>query len=90
MLVIVDMIDWFCLSHFPSRIPLLEGISIRSQQQYRNMEREILNEFFSNIYVKREKRESLILLFHGKRLASTLHIGLIYIHTHGTHNTVRQ
>ena len=40
--------------------------------------------------VKREKGESLIFIIFTERLTTTLHIGLIYIHTHGSHNTVRK
>ena len=47
--------------------------------------------FLSSVENGYVKRESLILLFPQKvNIVSTLHIGLIYIHTHRTHNTVRQ
>ena len=53
--------------------------------------RLLFYKFLSSVENGYVKRESLILLFpHKVNLVSTLHIGLIYIHTRRTHNTVRQ
>ena len=41
-------------------------------------------------HLKREKGESLIFIIFTERLTTTLHIGLIYIHTRGSHNIVRK
>ena len=40
--------------------------------------------------MKREKGESLIFIIFTEKLTTTLHIGLIYIHTLGSHNTIRK
>ena len=53
---------------------------------------DLQNYMFMSIIVpvKRVKGESLIFILFTERLATTVHIELIYIHTHRSHNIVRK
>ena len=73
----------------------IKGIQFKGKRKEKKEVMKITPAYYFELTNKKfceERKERIpnFIIFMEKRLTSKLHIELIYIYTHGTHNTVRQ